>query len=106
MVIEWLKISVAPELRERYVQLDHEIWTAGLSQYPGFISKEVWISPDNLNEVVLIIRWETYEQWQAIPAEALAQIETAFNQALGDDRHEIVESARYQVRRFPQTGEG
>lgn len=99
MVIEWLKFQVTPEQRERFVQQDAEIWTRALSQYPGFISKETWISPDNLAEVVAVIRWETFEQWQSIPPEDLERIEARFAEAMGDT-YEIVESASYQVRKF------
>ena len=61
MVIEVLKFKVSPQLREKYIQKDAEIWTAALAKYPGFISKEVWINPNDSTEVVLIIRWETRE---------------------------------------------
>jgi uncharacterized protein (TIGR03792 family) len=102
MVIEWLKVNVTPELREQYIQKDAEIWTTALSRYPGFLSKEVWISPDNLAEVVLIIRWESFEQWDAIPPEDLQRVEAQFAAVMGDTNR-IVESSRYQVRRFPQS---
>lgn len=98
MVIEWLKVRVSPELRERYVQKDAEIWTTALSKYPGFLNKEVWISSDNLAEVILVIHWETFEQWQAIPAADLERVEAEFQQAMGDT-YTIVESAKYQVRK-------
>ncbi|NJO80861.1 MAG: TIGR03792 family protein [Cyanobacteria bacterium RM1_2_2] len=98
MVIEWLKVRVEPELREQYVQKDAAIWTTALSKYPGFLSKEVWISSDNLAEVVLVIHWESFEQWQAIPAAALEQIEAEFRRAMGDT-YAIVESGKYQVRK-------
>jgi uncharacterized protein (TIGR03792 family) len=101
MVIEWLKVHVAPELREQYIQKDDQIWTTALSQFPGFLSKEVWISPDNLAEVILVIRWESFEQWQSIPAEALQRVDAQFLEAMGNTS-KIVESTRYQVRRFPQ----
>jgi uncharacterized protein (TIGR03792 family) len=105
MVIEWLKINVSPERREQYIQKDEEIWTAALSQYPGFLSKEVWISPDKPEELVLVIRWESFELWDAVPPDALARVNAEFNAAFGDD-HSIVESSRYQVRKFPQGGTG
>jgi uncharacterized protein (TIGR03792 family) len=98
MEIEWLKFEVDPELREQFVQKDDEIWTRALSQYPGFLSKEVWISPDNLSEVILVARWASFEQWQAIPKEDLQRTEAQFNQALGDV-YKMVASARYQVRK-------
>ncbi len=98
MEIEWLKVKVDPDLREKFVQKDAEIWTSALSQYPGFLNKEVWISPTDLTEVILVIHWQSFEQWQAIPAEALNQIEAQFNQAMGNS-YQIVEGTRYQVRK-------
>lgn len=100
MVIEWLKFRVTSEQRERFVQQDAEIWTTALAQYPGFLSKEVWISPDNLEEVIIVTHWQTYEQWQAIPPEDLESIEARFAEAMGSADYAIVESARYQVRKF------
>lgn len=102
MVIEWLKVRVSPELREKFIQKDAEIWTAMLSEYPGFLSKEVWINPEIPTEVVLMIRWETLEQWKAVPTERLAEIEGHFTQELGEQQ-EIIEAAQYQVRKFPLT---
>ncbi len=99
MVIEWLKVQVKPELREHYVQKDDEIWTTALSKYPGFIRKEVWISPDDLSEVILAIYWETFEVWDAIPPGDLEPIEAAFDQAVGKDNYTLLESKRYQVRK-------
>jgi uncharacterized protein (TIGR03792 family) len=97
MEIEWLKAKVMPELREQFVQKDAEIWTAALSKYPGFLSKEVWISPDNLSEVIMVIHWKSFEDWQAIPKADLDQVEAQFNQAMGDTY--TIEGARYQVRK-------
>jgi uncharacterized protein (TIGR03792 family) len=98
MTIEWLKFRVSPDFRERFVQADAEIWTPFLSQYPGFVSKEVWISPDDLSEVVQVIQWETFEQWQAIPSAELDRVETQFAEVMGDT-YELLESKRYQVRK-------
>ena len=102
MEIEWLKIEVQPELREQFVQKDAEIWTVMLAQYPGFLNKEVWISPDNLEEVVLVVHWASFEQWKAIPAADLQETEARFNQAMGGDTYKIVQASRYQVRKRRQ----
>jgi uncharacterized protein (TIGR03792 family) len=99
MVIEWLKFNVSPELRETFVQKDAEIWTATLAQYPGFLGKEIWISPDNLGEVIAVIRWQSLEQWQAIPADVLEQTETKFRSVMGDT-YTMTETGKYQVRKF------
>jgi uncharacterized protein (TIGR03792 family) len=102
VVIELLKFQVAPEERENYIQKDAEIWTTGLAKYPGFLGKEVWINPNDPTEVIFIIRWATQEQWKAIPLEDLQMIEDKFTQAMGKS-YPIVESAEYQVRKFPHS---
>ncbi len=66
MVIEWLKIRVSPELREKFIQKDAEIWTAKLASYPGFLSKEVLIDPKTPAELILMIRWASLEAWKEL----------------------------------------
>jgi uncharacterized protein (TIGR03792 family) len=99
MVIEWLRFTVSPELREQFVQKDDEIWTCALATYPGFLGKEVWISPDTLSNVVMVIRWASFADWDAIPPNDLQQINAAFNQVMGDT-FTLEESLRYQVRKM------
>jgi uncharacterized protein (TIGR03792 family) len=100
MVIEWLIFAVAPEHRETFIQVDHEIWTAALSQYPGFMSKEVWISPDLSDQVITVIRWQTRDQWKAIPRADLDQIDQRFQSTLGVP-YRLIDAREYQVRRYP-----
>ncbi|MBD2114746.1 MULTISPECIES: TIGR03792 family protein [Cyanophyceae] len=100
MVIEWLTFAVDPENRETFVRLDNDIWTAALSQYPGFVSKEVWISPDLLDQVVYVVRWQTREQWKAIPQADLDAIEQQFDAAVNFS-YRMIDAREYQVRRYP-----
>lgn len=100
MVIEWLNVTVHPDLREQYVQQDVAIWTPVLARYPGFLGKEVWISPEDLSNVILIVRWATFEQWQAIPQEVLDETEALFQQAMGENTYQITDVKRYQVRKY------
>lgn len=100
MVIEWLKFRVEEELRERFVQLDAEIWTPALARQEGFLDKEVWISSERLDEVITVIRWSTAEAWHSIPADVLRPIEQQFSEAIGQDNYELLDSREYQVRKF------
>lgn len=102
LVIELLRFKVSPEGREKYIQKDAAIWTTALAEYPGFLGKEVWINPHDATEVILIIRWATREQWQAIPQAELQAIDGQFAQALGDS-YQLLESSEYQVRKFPNS---
>jgi uncharacterized protein (TIGR03792 family) len=103
MVIEWLTFQVAPENREAFIKVDSEIWTAALSQCPGYISKEVWISPEQDDQVIFIVRWQTREQWKSISEDWLEEVTARFNKAV-DFPHKMLESKEYQVRRHPFSG--
>ncbi|MGF1542269.1 MAG: TIGR03792 family protein [Pleurocapsa sp.] len=102
MVIEWLKFRVVPELREKFIKLDKEIWTTSLADYPGFLAKEVWIEPTASDEVVFTIRWQSRQQWKSIPPEDLAAIETQFSAAMGSTNYQMLESKEYQIRKFAE----
>lgn len=101
MVIEWLKVTVPTELREKYIHKDEEIWTSMLASCPGFLGKEVWINPETSTEVILVVRWATREQWHTVSPELLQTTEQRFTEAMGVSSP-IVESAEYQLREFPQ----
>jgi len=102
VVIELLRFKVPPIYREKFIQKDAEIWTAALASFPGFLSKEVWIDPHDSAFVILVINWETREQWKSIRQEKLDAIARHFDQEVGHP-YEMVESSEYQVRKFPHS---
>ncbi|MCL6433783.1 MAG: TIGR03792 family protein [Leptolyngbyaceae cyanobacterium HOT.MB2.61] len=102
MVIEWLKIKVSPELREKYIQKDEEIWSTALSRYSGFLGKQVWINPRQQDEVVLVIYWESRDAWNGVSAKHMEETEQRFLKEMGEGTYQIIEEGEYQVRKFPQ----
>ena len=103
MVIEWLKFRIDSKSREKFIQQDDAVWTASLSTYPGFLGKEVWIEPNEPDEVVFTIRWQTREQWKSIPAKDLTEIEQQFSTAMKkmNINYKMIKSKEYQIRKFP-----
>lgn len=103
MVIEWLKFTVDYKSREQFIQQDEEIWTASLSLYPGFLGKEVWIEPNAPEQLILVIRWQTRQQWKSIPIEDLLEIEKRFSAMMNKMKinYKMTESKEFQVRKFP-----
>lgn len=102
MVIEWLQFTVEPESREKFIQKDDEVWTATLATYPGFIGKEIWLDPTALDRVTMVIRWQTREQWKSVPQEILEETEQKFARAMGETPYKMIETAEYQIRKFPK----
>jgi uncharacterized protein (TIGR03792 family) len=102
MVIEWLKFRVSSSSREKFIQKDAEVWTSVLRGFPGFLGKEVWINPAAPEEIVLVVRWETLQQWKSLPQPLLDETEQKFAQQMGDDLYQIIETGEYQIRKFPE----
>lgn len=101
MVIEWLGFRVEPELREKFIAEDEKIWTPVLAASPGFLGKETWIEPGMSDRVYFVIRWQTREQWKAVPVKLLEETEAKFMSAMGQGNYEMLESKEYQIRKFP-----
>jgi len=95
MVIEWLRFKVPPEKWEQFILRDQEVWTTGLKSFPGYLGKEVWVDAVE-NEVVMLIRWETKEQWKSVPQSIIDELDAK----MGDLQMPIAESREYQVRKF------
>ncbi len=74
MVIEFLRFEVSKEDRADFLQADVAIWTAALSQYPGFISKETFVDQET-EHIVTMIRWESLAHWKSIPESELEAID-------------------------------
>lgn len=98
--MEWLEFQVPIADRERYIQIDDQIWTPALQRYPGFISKETWIDPHDLERVVFVIHWQSRDAWKAIPEAELTEIEHRFDEAFATP-YQLVSSREFQIRRFP-----
>ncbi len=102
MIIEWLKFRVSPDLREEFIEIDQQIWTNKLKTYSGFLGKEVWLNPERMDEVIMLIRWQSRGEWKSIPQKELNIVEKQFAQKMAGKNYQMIESLEYQVRKFPQ----
>lgn len=87
--IEHLLFEVDPDLVDKFVELDFEIWTKKLSQYPGFLKKETWVSKDKPGEVATIIYWSDYDLWKAIDHNVLIEVDKVFTEKMGEGTFKI-----------------
>lgn len=95
MVIEWQRLQVRPDTLDLFLEKDAEIWTAALAREPGFLGKEVWVDEES-QEVILVIRWRSEEEWTGIPETRLAEVEQRFR-AVVPEGHELLETRRYDA---------
>lgn len=80
MITEILYFQVSPAERQAWLAQDAAVWTAFLSQQPGYIRKESWLADETTDELCLVIWWQSAAAMQAIPRAGLLATE----QAMGD----------------------
>ncbi|MGA1265093.1 MAG: TIGR03792 family protein [Prochlorothrix sp.] len=82
MVIEYLTFQVAPADQATFLHWDDRLWTPVLSQQPGYQGKEIWRDRETPHQIHIVIRWQSWEQWQNIDPDLLQATEQAFQDAL------------------------
>lgn len=96
MIVEWLKFWVNPTIRQQFLAQDAQIWTPALAAQPGFLRKEYW-QPPQADELIIVVHWQSCEQWKAIPVDFLAATEIKFAQAVGVEQYKMLESLSFPV---------
>ena len=69
--IEVLVFEMNPEHVEEFLEADHEVWTLGEAELPGFdqisfLSKEVWLDDSWPGRVTIVFVWETLDAWMRV----------------------------------------
>ncbi len=98
--IEQLHFTVKPELIERFIELDTMIWTKRLSQFDGFIKKEIWVSDDKKGELYTVTYWEDKAKWDSIDPLELAALAKEFDAAMGSDSYTFNKPLHLQNQRY------
>ena len=75
MVIEFLTFTVAPADQAHWLDLDADTWTRFLQRQPGFVSKQVWVDREFVDQVHAVITWTDEASWHAIPSDELAAVD-------------------------------
>ena len=63
---------------DRFLAVDHEVWTLGEAATPGydgipFLSKEVWLNDNRPGEITIVFVWPDLASWQAVDQAAFQQ---------------------------------
>ena len=100
MAIEQLVFEVDPEHLARWLEIDHEIWTAGLAECEGFAGKEAWLHGDRPGEVTMVIYWTSLECFESVDRAWIARIDEAFTRAVGDVEWKLIKVKHHEDQYF------
>lgn len=84
--IEVLVFTMDPADVDRFLQIDHEVWTLGEAATPGmdevpFASKEVWLDDSRPGEITIVFVWPTLADWETVAdPEFQARLQTIFDE--------------------------
>lgn len=77
VVVEELRLRVPAEQRQAWLEAERGSWEPFLARQDGFLGRELFWDPTR-QEAVLLIRWASRDQWQAIPGAELQQVQERF----------------------------
>ena len=113
--IEVLVFTMDPVDVDRFLRIDHEIWTLGEAATPGmdeipFVSKEVWLDDSRPGEVTIVFVWPTMADWEAVAdPDFQARLQTIFDERfdrpyeLTREIHDEREHGLHRWSRFERT---
>ena len=82
-VVEVLQMPVSAGQRQCWRQAEEDHWEPWLEQQDGYRGRELLWDPERQQAVVLV-GWQSQQQWDAIPASSIGSTEEAFNAQLRD----------------------
>jgi uncharacterized protein (TIGR03792 family) len=88
--VEQLIFQMRPEAVERWLALDHEIWSRGLAKWPGYVRKEIWQSLEHPGRLTVTIYWDDYDAWKAVDSKWLAEVDEEFTRRFAPEKAEII----------------
>ncbi|MEK9631791.1 MAG: TIGR03792 family protein, partial [Synechococcus sp.] len=82
-VVEVLQMPVSAGQRQCWRQAEEAHWEPWLEQQDGYRGRELLWDPERQQAVVLV-GWQSQQQWDAIPASSIGSTEEAFTAQLPD----------------------
>ena len=82
-VVEVLQMPVSTEQRQCWLEAEAGQWEPWLEQQAGYRGRDLLWDPERQQAVVLV-GWQSQQQWDAIPASSIGSTEAAFNAQLRD----------------------
>ena len=82
-VVEVLQMPVSSQQRQCWLEAEASQWEPWLEQQAGYRGRDLLWDPERQQAVVLV-GWQSQQQWDAIPASSIGSTEEAFNAQLRD----------------------
>ena len=82
-VVEVLQMPVRAEQRQCWLDAEASQWEPWLEQQDGYRGRELLWDPER-EQAVVLVGWQSQQQWDAIPASSIGSTEEAFNAQLRD----------------------
>ena len=77
-VVEMLRLDVPAAHRQIWLEAEASTWQPWLERQHGFLGRDLYWDP-KLEQGILLIRWASRDQWKAIGAEAVDQVQQRFD---------------------------
>lgn len=82
MVVEELHFLLDPADRDQFLEVEGRVWTGFLQTCDGFIDKQRWVTDDDPCRIVVMIWWNSMEQWKRISPEQVDEVDARMGEWL------------------------
>lgn len=77
-----LIFEVAESERDRWLEVEEQVWSRYLETRPGFAGKQMWVEDGDPQRVHAVIWWESMADWEAVPSSEVEATDTAMGEWL------------------------
>jgi uncharacterized protein (TIGR03792 family) len=77
VVVEHLRVKVAADAVNDWLEAEQGSWEPWLAAQPGFLDRQLLWDPER-EEGTLLIHWASRDQWKAIPQAEVEQVQQRF----------------------------
>ncbi len=87
-VFELLRLHVSSDDREAWLNAEKASWEPWLAKQNGFVERKLFWDQEK-EEAILLITWESRDQWKAIPQEEVDAVQKKFEKLARDSTGKI-----------------
>ncbi len=100
LFVEELTFWVRPELLEKYIEIDAELWVPALCTRKGYLGGEVWVGEEGTGEVLMLCFWEDYEDFATLDKAWESDMKTKTEAAIGEGNMRFIGQMQQSKRRW------
>ena len=91
MTVEILEFRVAPGMREEFIRRNEQSWTPALRRRSEFIRRDILVSDEDQDIVVILVQWRTRQGVERFPEAEQEALDERMDDLVRDHRQLLLD---------------